>query len=71
MRYWNLFIGAALTGFLLTHMTMAERLLTFFASLLFVAPGIKSGFVGLLLMLPIIISQIYKHIAAKKQVLST
>lgn len=65
------FIGAALTGFLLTHMTMAERLLTFFASLLFVAPGIKSGFVGFLLMLPIIISQIYKHIAAKKQVLST
>ncbi len=50
-------IGAALTGYFLTNMTMVERVVTFFAALLFVAPGIKSGAIGLVLIAPVLVSQ--------------
>ncbi len=62
-----IFIGAALTGFLLTPMAKPERGLTFIASLLLVAPGIKSGLVGMVLMIPVLIHQVSGHIAAKRQ----
>ncbi len=55
------FIGAALTGYFLTNMTMIERLTTFVASLLFVAPGLKSGAAGLILMIPVLISQLVRR----------
>jgi|GEM_PF-2069906 len=52
------FIGASLTGFFLTRMTMIERLVTFVASPLIVAPGLKSGTAGLMLMISILVSQL-------------
>ncbi|MEN8189649.1 MAG: TRAP transporter permease [Thermodesulfobacteriota bacterium] len=61
-----IFIGAALTGFLITHMSKIERGVTFVAALLLVAPGIKSGLVGMGLMIPVLANQVYGHIAAKK-----
>ncbi len=51
-------LGAALTGYFITHMNWLERAVTFFAALLLVAPGIKSGLVGLLLIIPVIINQV-------------
>jgi len=62
-----IFIGAALTGYFLTHMVMIERVVTFIASLLFIAPGIQSGFVGLVLMIPVLISQVMRWNKGKKQ----
>lgn len=59
------FIGASLTGFFLARMSMFERILTFFAALLFVAPGIKSGLIGLILMIPVLTIQIIKRRAAE------
>jgi TRAP transporter 4TM/12TM fusion protein len=61
------FIGAALTGFFLTHMKMIERVVTFFASLLFIAPGLQSGFVGLVLLIPVLVSQFVRWSNIKKQ----
>ena len=61
------FIGAALTGYFITHMLMIERLVTFAASLLLVAPGIKSGLIGLLLMSPVLVSQFARRSVKKKQ----
>ncbi len=57
-------IGAALTGFLVTHMARFERLLTFIAALLFVVPGVKSALAGLVLMIPVAINQLSKRAAA-------
>lgn len=57
-------IGAALTGFLITHMARFERLLTLVAALLFVVPGVKSALAGLVLMIPVAISQLSKRTAA-------
>lgn len=54
-------IGAALTGYFFSHMSKIERWATFFAALLFVAPGIKSGFVGLILMIPVMITQLARR----------
>lgn len=63
-----IFIGAALTGFFITHMLMIERVVTFCASLLFVAPGAKSGLAGLVLVLPIVLIQIARNQAKRKHV---
>lgn len=62
-----IFIGASLTGYFLTHMTKMERILTFAGALLFVAPGLKSGVAGLILMTPVLISQVYRHVSDKKE----
>ena len=51
-------LGAALTGYLLKPMTWIERTVTALAALLLVAPGIKSGLIGALLVTPVMISQI-------------
>ena len=51
------FIGIAFTGYFIAHMGMAARILTFIASLFFVAPGIKSGLIGCALVVPVLISQ--------------
>jgi len=48
-------------------MVMIERVVTFIASLLFIAPGIQSGFVGLVLMIPVLISQVMRWNKGKKQ----
>jgi len=61
------FIGAALTGYFLTHMKKVERVVTFFASLLFIAPGLQSGLVGLVLMIPVLVSQFARSGRVKKQ----
>ncbi len=62
-----IFIGAALTGYFLTYMLMIERLVTFVASLLLVAPGIRSGLIGLVLMSPVLFSQFIRWNTKKKQ----
>ena len=54
-------IGAALTGYFFTHMAAIERGITFIAALLFVAPGLKSGLAGLIMMIPVLISQIARR----------
>ncbi len=54
-------IGASLTGFFLAHMSMVERLLTFVAALLFVAPGLKSGLLGLVLITPVLVIQLIRR----------
>lgn len=59
-------IGAALTGYFITHMTAIERGITFVAAMLFVAPGLKSGLVGLILMIPIMASQLARRKTEKK-----
>jgi TRAP-type uncharacterized transport system fused permease subunit len=51
-------LGAALTGYLMKPMTWIERLVTALAALLLVAPGIKSGLVGAVLVIPVLIIQI-------------
>jgi TRAP transporter 4TM/12TM fusion protein len=61
------FIGAALTGYFLSNMLMIERLVTFFAALLFVAPGIKSALVGLLVMIPVLITQFSRYRTERKK----
>ena len=53
-----IFLGAALTGYFITDMGWIERVVTFIASLLLVAPGIESGLFGLVLIIPVMISQI-------------
>ncbi|MFW2366542.1 MAG: TRAP transporter permease [Desulforhopalus sp.] len=54
-------IGAALTGYFFTHMVLIERIVTFLAALLFVAPGVKSGMVGFIFMIPVFISQLARR----------
>jgi TRAP-type uncharacterized transport system fused permease subunit len=51
------FIGVSFTGYFVTHMGMPARVVTFFASLFFVAPGVRSGLIGLALLVPVLISQ--------------
>ena len=51
------FIGVSFTGYFITHMGMVARMVTFIASLFFVAPGLKSGLIGGALMIPVLISQ--------------
>jgi TRAP transporter 4TM/12TM fusion protein len=46
-------LGVALTGFLVNGLRLWERLLTGAAALLLVAPGVASGGLGLLLLVPI------------------
>ena len=53
-----IFLGAALTGYLLTHMTWIERIITAIAALLLVVPGIKSGLIGAGLVTLVLIIQI-------------
>ncbi|MBT8360015.1 MAG: TRAP transporter permease [Desulfobacterales bacterium] len=61
------FIGAALTGYFFTHMVMIERVLTFIAALLIVAPGVKSGAIGLFMIIPVIIIQFARWRVQKKR----
>lgn len=58
-----IFIGAALTGYFMTTMGRIERTVTFIAALLLVAPGIRSGLIGLALIAPVIISQIVRKLS--------
>ena len=51
-------VGAAFTGYMLTTMPWPMRWLTGIAALLFVAPGIKSAAVGLVLLLPVLAQQL-------------
>ncbi len=51
-------LGASLTGFFLSAMKGLARWTTGIAALLLVAPGIKSGLVGLLLFSPVLVHQI-------------
>jgi TRAP transporter 4TM/12TM fusion protein len=60
-------IGAALTGYFFTHMLVVERLVTFAAALMFVAPGLRSGGVGLVLIIPVLISQFVRCRSKKKE----
>ena len=60
-------IGAALTGYFLSNMSKIERWVTFFAALLFVAPGIKTGFVGLILIIPVLITQFSRRRTEQKR----
>ncbi len=53
-----IFLGAALTGYLLTPMTWIERIITAIAALLLVVPGIKSGLIGAGLVTLVMIIQI-------------
>ena len=62
------FIGASFTGYFFTHMGMAERVLTFIASILLVAPGVKSGLIGCALMAPVLATQFIKRNKLKKAV---
>jgi TRAP transporter 4TM/12TM fusion protein len=50
-------LGAALTGYLLKPMRWIERVVTATAALLLVAPGLKSGLIGVLLVVPVMIIQ--------------
>ncbi len=61
-------IGAGLTGYFLSHMSMIERVVTVFAALLFVAPGIKTGLLGSLLMVPVLFVQLTKQRREKKAI---
>ena len=62
------FIGASLTGFLLSRMSMVERLATFSAAILFVVPGLKSCGAGLLLIVPVMVVQLArKRMEANRQ----
>jgi len=60
-------IGAALTGYFFTHMLKVERVVTFVGALLFVAPGITSGLVGLALVTPVLVGQVLRWNAVQKQ----
>ena len=53
-------LGAALTGYFMANMGRIERIVTSIAALLLVAPGIQSGMIGSILMVPVIISQIIR-----------
>lgn len=61
------FLGASLTGFFVSRMTMPERVVTFLASILFVAPGLKSGLIGLLLLTPTLFIQFARRRAEQKR----
>jgi TRAP transporter 4TM/12TM fusion protein len=54
------FIGAALTGYFITNMGRIERAVTSIGALLLVAPGIRSGLIGLALFIPVVINQIIR-----------
>ncbi|RTZ96080.1 MAG: TRAP transporter permease [Deltaproteobacteria bacterium] len=54
-------LGASLTGFFLSVLKGPARWMTGIAALLLVAPGIKSGLVGLLLFSPVLVHQIINH----------
>jgi len=56
----RVFLGAALTGYFMANMGRIERIVTSIAALLLVAPGIQSGMIGSILMVPVIISQIIR-----------
>jgi TRAP transporter 4TM/12TM fusion protein len=60
-------IGASLTGYFLAKMSMFERLLTFFAAILFVAPGLQSGLIGLIMVSPVILTQLTKRRKARAE----
>ena len=55
-------IGAALTGFFISHMRWFDRVLTFVAALLLVTPGYKSGLLGLALMAPVLVIQLISRL---------
>ena len=58
------FLGAALTGYLLAPMGWPSRWLLGIAALCLVAPGITSGLVGLGLAAPVLATQVLQHLRA-------
>ena len=57
-------LGAAFSGYLLTHLTRLQRWYIGLVSLLFVAPGLLTMAVGLLLALPVVVLQMRQRKAA-------
>ena len=57
-------LGAAFSGYLLTHLTRLQRWYIGLVSLLFVAPGLLTMAVGLLLVLPVVVLQMRQRKAA-------
>jgi TRAP transporter 4TM/12TM fusion protein len=57
------FLSAAFSGYFLTHMKAWERWIFALAALLFIAPGWQSGLAGLVLALPVVLSQFVKRSA--------
>lgn len=57
-------LGAAFSGYLLTHLTRLQRWYIGLVSLLFVAPGLLTMVVGLLLALPVVVLQMRQRKAA-------
>ena len=55
------FLSAAFSGYFLTHMKAWERWIFALAALLFIAPGWQSGLAGLVLALPVVLSQFVKR----------
>ncbi|SHL47660.1 TRAP transporter, 4TM/12TM fusion protein [Roseovarius marisflavi] len=54
-------LGVAFSGFFLTHMSKAERWWVAIVSLLFIAPGLKTMALGLVLWLPILALQLRRR----------
>jgi len=54
-------LGVAFSGFFLTHMARAERWWVAIVSLLFIAPGLKTMALGLVLWLPILMLQLRRR----------
>lgn len=61
-------LGAALTGYLLAAMGFAQRILLGSAALLLIAPGIRTGLVGIALVVPVLIAQYVAYQRAAAQV---
>lgn len=51
-------LGASLTGYLLAPMPVMQRWLLRFGAILFVAPGLKSAMIALVLVAPVIVLQV-------------
>ena len=51
-------LGASFSGYMLTHLNQLERWYIGFVSLLFIAPGLSTMFIGLILLSPIIFLQV-------------
>ncbi|WP_294608748.1 TRAP transporter permease [uncultured Roseovarius sp.] len=56
-------LGVAFSGYFLSHLTRAERWWIAIVSLLFIAPGLKTMALGLVLWLPILILQLRRRSA--------
>ncbi|MDA9008336.1 TRAP transporter permease [Alphaproteobacteria bacterium] len=54
-------LGAAFSGYLLTHLKMGERLYIAVVSLLFIAPGLMTMGIGLVLIAPVVVLQVIER----------